>query len=72
MMHLLMMSTVLSVKFLVDVGDVDMAQVAWIAGTTLDAILQLEKFFLQTIDYRLFVSDRELEDCLHSPASARS
>jgi hypothetical protein len=64
----LLMSAIVAVKFWVDVGDVDMRQIAHLAGVSRDHILRLERKFLRALDYNLFIKPSEIPECLHVTA----
>lgn len=56
----LMISAVIAVKFCVDSGDVDLALIGYVAGVSKQEMLTLERRFLRTLQYCLFVSAGEL------------
>lgn len=65
----ILMSAIVAVKFWVDIGDVDLSKVAYIAGISTSKMLRLERIFLKTLDYKLFINPGDIPECLTTVAS---
>src|SRR5262249_22046726 len=57
----LLISAITAVKFWIDVGDVDLAKIAQIAGIPKEEMLGLERTFLRTLNYSLFLQPNEIQ-----------
>lgn len=67
MLYFLLVTAIISVKFLSDISDMDLSCIAYVASIDKHALLSLERKFLVEIDYRLFISHEEFEERYKKP-----